>query len=119
MKRNDNHIPPKLALRFLRWFCPNSLYEGIEGDVVEKFEEDVKELGVKIAKRRLIWSVIKFFRPGIILRNRISIQVNPFDMILNHFQVAVRHLSRNRFFALVNIVGLAVGMSAFFLIAHY
>lgn len=28
-------------LRFLRWFCPEYLFEEIEGDLIQKFEKDV------------------------------------------------------------------------------
>jgi len=40
-------------LRFLRWFCPPSLYEGIEGDLLEQFKVDVKVVGqVLLSGRR-------------------------------------------------------------------
>ena len=32
-------------LRLLSWLCPPDLYEGIEGDLLEQFEADVKEFG--------------------------------------------------------------------------
>ncbi len=60
-------IPTDIVFRFLSWFCPTQLYEEIEGDLIQKFERDVKLLGEGKAKRRLLWNVIKFFRPGIIL----------------------------------------------------
>jgi hypothetical protein len=38
--RNTNHIhPPDWLLTFLQqWACPPSLYEGIEGDLLEQYE---------------------------------------------------------------------------------
>ena len=42
--------PPKLALRFFRWFCHPDYVEDIEGDLLERFEDKVKRQGVKIAK---------------------------------------------------------------------
>jgi putative ABC transport system permease protein len=38
-------------------------------------------------------------------------------MIKNYLRVALRHLWRNRAFSLINILGLAVGLTAFFLIS--
>lgn len=81
---NPQH-PPQRALRFLEWFCPPALYEGIEGDLLEAFEDDVKEVGVKKARQRLIWGVLRFFRPEIILRNRFSIQQFNTIMLGNYF----------------------------------
>ncbi|MDZ7648665.1 MAG: permease prefix domain 2-containing transporter [Cytophagales bacterium] len=60
----------KVAFKFLQYICPDHLYEEIEGDLIQKLEKDVKAFGEKKAKRRLLWNVIRFFRPGILLRNR-------------------------------------------------
>src|ERR1700754_2927126 len=40
-------------------------------------------------------------------------------MIQNYFKVAWRNLNKHRFFSLVNICGLAIGMAAFWIIALY
>lgn len=77
MERTDVYGWP---LRFLQWFCPADLYEEIEGDLIQRFHRD---LGAKIsdtsnvsdtsrlrkAKRNLTWTVLRFFRPGILLKN--------------------------------------------------
>jgi putative ABC transport system permease protein len=152
-KKENNHSPSKnqrnhtspdffgssdIALRFLRWFCPPSLYEGIEGDLLEQFEEDLKphepsdrlptgQAGSKRsdgylhrrAKKRLFWNVLKFFRPEIILRNKFSIHLNPPIMIKNYLTVAYRNLTRHKLSATINIVGLSLGISACILIGVY
>lgn len=48
------------ALRLLRSFCPQHLLEEIEGDLLQKFERDVKAFGERRAKRRLVWNTIDF-----------------------------------------------------------
>lgn len=73
MSKDIEHATTKTPvawLRVLQWFCPAYLYEGIEGDLLEQYDEDVAAVGNKIANRRLMWNVIRFFRPGILLRNR-------------------------------------------------
>ncbi len=40
-------------------------------------------------------------------------------MFKNYFLVTVRNLKKNRTYSLINIIGLAVGMTAFILIAAY
>ncbi len=37
--------PSTWMLKFLQWFCPNHLYEEIEGDLIQKFNRDVKNFG--------------------------------------------------------------------------
>jgi len=61
---------PLWPLRFLARFCPDHLYEEIEGDLIQKFYKDNTTFGPARAKRRLIWNSLCFFRPGVILRNR-------------------------------------------------
>ena len=45
---------PDLATRFLRWFCPDHLFEEIEGDLIEKFNQDLVKLGKTKAKWRFV-----------------------------------------------------------------
>ena len=40
-------------------------------------------------------------------------------MLTTHLKVAYRHLTRSKIFTLINIIGLAIGIAAFLLIAHY
>lgn len=114
----DSH-PPKYALRFLQWFCPDHLYEEIEGDLIQKFQRDVKEFGERSAKRKLAWNTIRFFRPGIILRNKFSIQQNELHMFQSYYKIGIRNLMKRKLYSFINIAGLALGMTAFFLINLY
>jgi hypothetical protein len=60
--------PPKRFTRFLEWFCPAELSEGILGDLYEQWEEDYSENpGRSQWKYRM--NVILFLRTSIILRN--------------------------------------------------
>ncbi len=119
MKREGSSQSVQFALRLLSLFCPSSLYESIEGDLLEQFEEDLKEAGEKKARRKLMWNVIKFFRPGIILRNKYSINLIQYAMLRNHFTFAIRVLARNKIFALISIFGLSISIAACVLVVEY
>jgi putative ABC transport system permease protein len=110
---------PLWVLRFLKWFCPAHLYEEIEGDLIQKFNRNVKVIGEKRAKRRLIWNTIRFFRLEILLRNKFSNKLIQNSMLKNHFQFSLRVLSRNKAFALVSVFGLCVSVAACILVAEY
>ncbi len=92
---NQESISGTFPFRFLKWFCPPHLYEAIEGDLIQRFQRDWKKYGEKKARRRIVWSAIRFFRPGILLRNKAQtgrlntdpMKVNPFASKLN-FKVA-------------------------------
>lgn len=118
MNREHAH-PPRVGLRFLRWFCPPKLFEGIEGDLLEQFEKDITESGEQIAKRRFLWHVLKFFRPGIILRNKFSTQFINIVMLQNYWTIAFRNLIKSKVFSMINILGLGIGLAACLLIFQF
>jgi putative ABC transport system permease protein len=111
---------PKSILRFLAWFCPASLYESIEGDLLEQFEVDVIEVGEKKASRRLFWNLLTFFRPGILFRNTSLFKFTNLlllmDMLINYLKITLRSIKRHKTISFINIAGLAVCMSVGLLI---
>jgi putative ABC transport system permease protein len=110
---------PKWAERLLRAICPKELFEQIEGDLIEIYNYDVKTVGEKKARLKFIITAVRFFRPGIFLRNKFSLNTNSVDMIFNYFKIAYRHLVNSKAFSLINVTGMAVGITAFFLIIQF
>lgn len=104
-------LPPSFVLRFLKWFCPDHLYEEIEGDLIQRFNRDLSLGNSSSARRRFIWNTIRFFRPGIVLRNRLATGSADVAMLSNYFKVALRVLNRSRSFSAINITGLAFGIT--------
>jgi putative ABC transport system permease protein len=130
--REKNHSPSGNhsyhSLRLLKWFCPTHLYEEIEGDLIQKFNRDLKTSRAttlsggtteRRAKRRLLWNVIRFFRPEILLRNKFSNHLIQNSMLKNHFHFSLRVLSRNKAFAMVSVFGLCISIAACILVAEY
>ncbi|HMI65487.1 MAG TPA: permease prefix domain 2-containing transporter, partial [Cyclobacteriaceae bacterium] len=109
----------RLVLRFLRSFCPANLYETIEGDLIEQFESDVAEVGLKKTRRRSLWNTIKFMRPGIILRNKISSEVTELPMFRNYFRTTYRHALKNKVNFLFKLGGLTLSLFSLVVIAIY
>lgn len=118
---NDSDIPEEdkaadrlighWAVRMLRAFCPAQLYEEIEGDLIQRFARERLALGEKRASRRLAWNAIRFLRPGIILRNQWKYNVTPLYMFGNYFTIALRIMRRNTGYTVINVMGLALGMT--------
>jgi putative ABC transport system permease protein len=108
---------PKWLERFLKLFCPPSLLEEIEGDLLERYRKDAAKYSIRKAKWKLVWNALRFFRPGIVFRNHFSFKRN--GMIAHYIALSFRSLLRNKAFSFINIIGLAVGLIAFFLIIQY
>jgi putative ABC transport system permease protein len=113
MSRSSNH-PPRWADRFLEWYCRPDILEELQGDLYELFEHRLASKGTGRAKWAFVWDVLRSFRPSNIRLPKI----NPYPiMIRNYIIVALRTLTRNRQYTVINILGLAIGLACFLLIA--
>ena len=112
MQKDENKraCPPAWSQNFLKWFCPPQLYEGIAGDLIEKFDAEASSIGLKAARRNFNWGVIRFLRPSIVLRNKISLNLTNTTMLRDHLKVAARNVWKNKTNSFVNILGLTLGI---------
>ncbi len=108
--------PPRLFLRFFRWFCHPELRKHIEGDLMELYGERVHEAGKRKADIKFMIDVLLLFRPGIIRPAEGHRQFNNYGMYKNYLKTGWRNLLRNKGYSIINIGGLAAGMSVAILI---
>ena len=101
--------PPRWALNFFRWYCKLAYQEDIEGDLLERFERNVEEVGVRKARWRFTKDVLQLFRPGIIRSFGVPHQLAEVDMFKNNFKIASRHLLKHKYYSVINVLGLAIG----------
>lgn len=85
---------------------------------MQRFERDVKSIGEGKAKRRLLWNVIRYFRPGILLRYQ-SKRFMPMLLLQSNLKMAFRMMGKNKLFSSINVFGLSVSMTACLLIFQY
>jgi putative ABC transport system permease protein len=107
------------AIRLLRRFCPAHLYEGIAGDLLEQFEIDQRQGGKFVARLRLIYNMLRFFRPGIIFRNKARLTSSFYDHVKSDLKVSYRSVLKQKFYSIINIIGLTVGLTAAFFIVVF
>lgn len=111
--------PPKLARRFFRWFCHPDLLKYIEGDLIELFEENVKEKGIKKAKWLFTLDVLKLFRPGLIKNILGNYKMTRLGILKNYSITAFRSAKKEKSFTVLNILCLTFGFTACLYIAMY
>jgi len=104
-------IPPPLAARLLKMTASSGDYASAFGDLIETFEYIAEKEGHKKA-RRWFWKEVLKSLSGFI-KNRTHRSA---AMIKNYVKIALRNISRNKIFTLINTLGLAVGMACFILI---
>ena len=108
--------PPAIFLRFFRWFCRPQLRNHIEGDLLELYREEYHDLGKRKANIRFAMEVLRLFRPGIIRSFTPQSHLNPYTMYKSYVKTGWRNLQRNKGYAIINISGLALGMTVAMLI---
>jgi putative ABC transport system permease protein len=107
------------SFRLLRSFCPPHLLEEIEGDLLQKFEQDVKLLGERKARKKLLLNVIKYFRPGIVLRGHARKPFYSWTMMEKNLLLAFRHIRKDGVYSAVNMFGLSVSLAVCLIIFQY
>ena len=108
--------PPKLFTRFFRWYCHPKLLKYIEGDLMELYNERLKEQGKRQADVKFFIDVLLLFRPGIIRPAEGNKNVNQYGMYKSYFKIGWRNLLKNKGYSFINIGGLATGMAVAILI---
>ena len=103
--------PPKLFLRFFRWFCHPKLRDYIEGDLTELYYEKTNQSGKTAADLKFVIDVLLLFRPSIIRPSEHHSSSNNYVMLKNYFLIAWRNLVKTKGYSFINIGGLALGMS--------
>ncbi len=110
-------MPPACADRLLAWLCPPELLEEMQGDLHERYGEHLREGGRAFARRQYWRDVLGFMRPYFLRR-----KPNPYpkplytDMLRNHFITTIRLFRKQKGYALLNLSGLALGLTTSLLI---
>ncbi len=99
------------AIKFLKIIASAKDCDYAIGDLEETYEYIAENEGPKKANRWFWREALKslpgFVKNGVYRRSA---------MVRNYFKIAFRNIIRNKVFALINILGLAVGMACFILI---
>jgi len=111
-KNPEKQPPPRLALWILRKASSSRDYDFARGDLAETYESIAIEEGRRKATL-WFWSEVLRSLPGFI-RNSLYWSA---AMLKNYVKIAIRNTLRNKLFATINVLGLAVGMACFILLA--
>ncbi|RAW00393.1 ABC transporter permease [Pseudochryseolinea flava] len=115
----DSRIrPPRLASYLLQCYSERAQVDDLQGDIEELFYADVKLYGRFRAGFRYWCRVVSLVFSYTLVKRKKDAAFHHFSytqftpgMFKNYFKTAIRNLSKNKFFATLNVFGLAVGMS--------
>jgi ABC-type antimicrobial peptide transport system permease subunit len=113
--KSKNHIPPRLAQRFLNWFLRDDLAEEVQGDLEEKFIAKLEKATLFQARLNYWYQVVNYLRPFAI-GAPIPSQLIHYAMFRNYFKIGWRNILSKKGYSFINISGLAIGMAVAILI---
>ncbi|HEX6225670.1 MAG TPA: ABC transporter permease [Chryseolinea sp.] len=115
-----NIRPPKLADKFLEWYCNPELLEEIQGDALELYYEHVKTNGKTIADCKYIWDVIRFCRWSNIQRSNDEFRPGYLGVLLNlNFKIELRNILRHKLVFTAKMAGLSICLAFAFAISAF
>jgi len=109
--QNNKVEPPRIFLCFFRWYCHPKLLKYIEGDLMELYEERIRESGKRKADLKFITDVLLLFRPGIIKPGEQQTNLNQYDMLKSYLKIGWRNSLNSKGLFAINVAGLALGIA--------
>ncbi len=114
-----SYDPPKWAERFFRWICEQKQLEGLEGDLYELYERRVTTHGHRVANWFYLFDMLSLMRGSVIKLNAFNKNSNTMDMLIHHLKMAFRSGLKRKSFALINLLGITLGITAVLFISIY
>lgn len=99
--------PPKFWTSLFKRFCHDDFFEELQGDLEEKFYQQVEKYGQKKAKKVYRNEILKMIRPSVSGKPQKLQKLLMFSLFQMNFKLAMRNIVRHKVFSAVNIFGLA------------
>jgi putative ABC transport system permease protein len=115
----NGHLPPKLFLRFFRWYCHPKHRDFIEGDLLEDYNTNINRHSKRRADIIFMVDVLLLIRKEVIRPLEGYTSLNTYGMYKNYFKIYWRTINRNKIHSFINTSGLAVGLAAVMLTFLY
>jgi ABC-type antimicrobial peptide transport system permease subunit len=113
---SSNHHPPKWIKRFFEWYCSPEVAEDFLGDMDELFYQNLNLFSPAKAKRKYLFQSLALLFSYAVRQRKKNVKGAPesyhsFAMYHSYSKIAFRSLAKQKIFAVINIICLAVGMS--------
>jgi putative ABC transport system permease protein len=111
--------PPKFITRLIERFTNHRESEIILGDMYEEYEVRIETWGKTRADLAYISDFVSLVFHRVLRKKKQSHSSNFSTMLINYLKVALRQLGRQKVHNFINIIGLAIGLAASFIITLF
>lgn len=110
MSRKDPILPSGVQ-RLLRKFLRDDLLDEVTGDLHEMHKDTLRTRSRPVANIITWYQALNYLRPFAIKKRKQHHPVNPLIMYKSYFITALRNMTKNKMSAMLNILGLSVGIA--------
>lgn len=106
---NPSQLPERFT-RFFQWFCKAELFDELQGDLEEAFQENIQIHGAAKARHIYRLEILKMLRPSVVGFGHYHSKFNHLIMFKNYFKTSMRSMMKNPLSSFINIFGLSVAI---------
>ena len=117
--KSDHIVPPKWPLKLLRFIIKEKYLEEIEGDMEERFQDNLKLFSTKKARLLYVWDTLKLLRPSLIKGFERGYRINQYGMIRSNVKNSLRIFFKSKLYSSINILSISSGLTIAMLILLY
>lgn len=117
--KEDNGNPPKRLFYFIKSFLREEFREEIEGDMEERYQDNLEIFGMAKARRIFLFDTIKLLRPSLTRKVGGDHKLNKYGMLQNNLKITWRQMRKQKIFSSIKIGGFGIGLAACLLISLY
>lgn len=110
MQRKDPILPSGVQ-RLLRVFLRDDLLDEVTGDLHEMHKDSLRTRSRRVASLVTWYQALNYLRPFAIRKRKPHYTVNPLTMYKSYLITALRSMTKNKMSAMLNILGLSVGIT--------
>ncbi|MCE7993126.1 MAG: FtsX-like permease family protein [Roseivirga sp.] len=118
MKSQDRK-PPRLARKFFHWYCSADLKESIDGDLEERFYENLRDKGPFRAQTAYWMDVVRLMNRYTLKNKSGSGKAAALHTLRNNLIHSYRFLQRHKHYAFINLCGLSLGLAVTLIISFF
>ena len=116
---DDFPEPPRKLFRLVKPLLRERYAEELEGDMEERFCDNLNQFGGRKARSLYQLDTIKLIRPSLLKRLGGDVYLNQYGMLMNNVKIAVRQIRKHKVLSTIKIGSFAIGIAACILIALY
>lgn len=114
----NEQLPPIWIRKFFTWFCREELHDTVEDDLITLYSRKRRHMSALKANTWYFFTVLTFLQP-FALKQIQNNHLNPIDMFYNNLKIGVRFMKKHITYSAINVLGLAMGLSAVTLISLF